>query len=145
MGKQGIPAFLLDTQLDDKWDLLEARFGLKGFAIAIKLLQRIYGGEGYYCRWDEDISLVFAKNVGADASLVSNIVDFMVRRGLFDSDKFNNLGILTSTTIQKHYLHTKRRATEVVLEGSFLCTNFSKDCYKNIKIVYKNEKNVHRN
>ena len=49
MTNSGIPYFPLNCQLDEKWELIEAEYGLTGFAVAVKLLQRIYGEHGYYC------------------------------------------------------------------------------------------------
>ena len=46
---EGIPYFPLDVYVDDKIRLIEAEFGLKGFAVIVKLYQKIYGGFGYYC------------------------------------------------------------------------------------------------
>ncbi|MBQ4336486.1 MAG: NAD-binding protein, partial [Lentisphaeria bacterium] len=39
--KKGLDWFPLDTRLDDKFELIEAEFGAAGFAVVIKLLQRI--------------------------------------------------------------------------------------------------------
>ena len=36
----GINYFPLNVHLDDKFELIEAEFGLKGFAIVVKLFQR---------------------------------------------------------------------------------------------------------
>ena len=43
--KSGIDYFPLDVTLNDKFELIEAEFGLIGFAVVIKLLQKIYGSE----------------------------------------------------------------------------------------------------
>lgn len=143
---KGIPFFLLSTNSSDPIvELLEARFGIKGFAIYVKLLQRIYGDEGYYCLWDSEISDVFASKNGVNATLVSSVVDFLVKRGLFDSDKFDSLGILTSAAIQNHFAKTNSRKKEVRMLENFLCANFQRNVYKNLKIVDKNGKNVYRN
>ena len=37
--KDGIPYFPLDCELDSKFELIEAEFGLQGFAVVVKLLQ----------------------------------------------------------------------------------------------------------
>ena len=42
----GINYFPLNVHLDDKFELIEAEFGLKGFAIVVKLFQKIYGQQG---------------------------------------------------------------------------------------------------
>lgn len=52
MAKEGIEYFPLNCRLDEKFELIEAEFGLKGFAVIVKLLQRIYGEHGYYCEWE---------------------------------------------------------------------------------------------
>ena len=143
MKVKGLPYIMLSTKSDDPtMDLLEARFGIKGFAVMVKLLCRIYGEEGYYCLWDKEINEVFASKIKVNASLVSDVVDFLVRRGFFDLERFENAGILTSTSIQSHYIETNSRKKEVKMVESFLCANFQKNVYKNLKIVDKNGKNV---
>ena len=37
MAKEGLDGFFLNCQLDEKFELIEAEFGLKGFAILILL------------------------------------------------------------------------------------------------------------
>ena len=145
MAKFSMAAFLLDTHLDEKWQIIEARYGLKGFAIIVKLLQRIYGGNGYYCEWSEFISELFANNLKVSASFVNEIVRDALSLGLFDLDKFNSLRVLTSRPIQKNFLETHKRKICVEMESCFLCDNFDISVYKNLKIVYRNQKNVYKN
>lgn len=67
MGRQnkvGLDYFELDCHMDEKVELIEAEFGLKGFAIIVKLYQSIYSGFGYYCEWTPDISLLWARRLG---------------------------------------------------------------------------------
>lgn len=66
--KVGLDYFELDCHMDDKIKLIEAEFGLKGFAIIIKLFQSIYSGSGYYCEWSPDISLLWAMQLGISPS-----------------------------------------------------------------------------
>ena len=47
--KEGIDYFSLDCYMDDKVKMIQAEFGLKGFAIIVKLWQIIYREHGYYC------------------------------------------------------------------------------------------------
>ena len=50
--KEGLDYFDLSCQMDDKIKLIQAEFGLKGFAVVVKLYQKIYGGHGMkmsYC------------------------------------------------------------------------------------------------
>ena len=52
----GISFFPLDVHMDDGIALIEAEFGLTGFAVIVKLYQKIYGGLGYYCEWTNDVA-----------------------------------------------------------------------------------------
>ena len=58
--KVGLDYFELDCHMDEKVRLVQAEYGLKGFAVFVKLLQEIYGGYGYYCEWTQDRELLFA-------------------------------------------------------------------------------------
>lgn len=118
--KSGIDYFPLDVSMDDSMKLVEAQFGLKGFAIVVKLWQKIYGGEGYYCEWTEEIALLFKKEVALDGNVVSDIVDASIRRGIFDKDKFDKYGILTSKGIQKRYFEAVNRRKEIKVKKQYL-------------------------
>ena len=65
--KVGLDYFELDCLLNDKIRLIQAEFGLKGFAVIVKLYQKIYGGNGYYCEWNEDILLLFLVENGLNS------------------------------------------------------------------------------
>ena len=71
MSNSGLAYFPLDVHLDSKFELIEAEFGLKGFGIVVKLLQKIYGGEGYYLEWTNEVGLLFSRHVGEGYELVS--------------------------------------------------------------------------
>jgi hypothetical protein len=51
--KQGLEYFPLDVTMDDKVQLIEAKHGIIGFGILIKMYQKIYS-EGYYYSWEEE-------------------------------------------------------------------------------------------
>lgn len=130
MALKGIPYFPLSCTLDDKFELIEAEFGLTGFAIVVKLFQRIYGGEGYYCEWNSEVALLFGKQSMAGGNVVSEIVNRCVERGLFNQDKFDSYGILTSRGIQERYFEAvkRRKGVEVYLEYLLLdVCNFRED------------------
>ena len=55
--KVGLDYFELDCQMEEKVRLIQAEYGLKGFAVFVKLLQKIYGERGYYCEWTQDSDL----------------------------------------------------------------------------------------
>ena len=86
--KEGIDYFSLDCQFNDKVKLIQAEFGPVGIGILIKLWQKIYGEKGYYTAWDNDVALVFAQDCKAGANVVKEVVSACLRRGIFDTDKF---------------------------------------------------------
>ena len=70
--KDGIPYFPFGLELDSKFELIEAEFGLQGFAVVVKnSCSAIYGGEGYYCEWTKEVALLFAKRNSTGGNAVS--------------------------------------------------------------------------
>lgn len=135
--KSGLDFFPLDVHLDEKFELIEAEFGLTGFSVVVKLFQRIYGGEGYYCEWKKEVALLFARQVGLGGSVVSEILAAAIERGIFDKSLFEKYGILTSSGIQKRYFEAvvRRKQVDVKSEFLLLCTA---DLPKNVCISGKN-------
>ena len=92
--------------------LIEARYGMKGIAIAMKLLCKIYKENGYYLLWGEEQCALFTNKVGKDAceEEMQGIVDILVEKGFFDKQSYEKQHVLTSIEIQKVWLEaTKRR------------------------------------
>lgn len=120
--KQGVDYFPLDTVLDAKFELIEADFGIKGFGVIVKLLQKIYAEQGYYVELDKDVILVVAHKWGVNANLVSDIVARAISVGIFDRTMFKKYKILTSVGIQKRYLKmtSKRVSSNIRSEYSLL-------------------------
>lgn len=140
MADEGVKYFPLYCTLDEKFELIEAEFGLKGFAIVVKLFQRVYREHGYYCEWNNDIALIFAKqcgfsNVGEIGTLgcaekssqsgnPKNLIDLVVaasvRRGIFDEQLFSKYSILTSRGIQRNFLNIVRNRKKVEIKKEYL-------------------------
>lgn len=123
--KEGITYFPLDCHLDEKFDLIEAEYGLKAFSVVVKLFMRIYGGHGYYCEWNEDIALLFARqqclsSSDAGNNLIADIVAASIRRGIFSKELYEKYGILTSRGIQKRYLDIVYKRKLVKMERAYL-------------------------
>lgn len=133
----GINYFPLNVHLDDKFELIEAEFGLKGFAIVVKLFQKIYGQQGYYCEWTEDVALLFGKNVGLGGDAVSEIVRAAIKRGIFDSELYDKYQILTSRGIQERYFKAVSRRKEVEVRKEYLLIKVDQ-IYKNVRILNEN-------
>jgi DnaD/phage-associated family protein len=121
--KQGVDYFPLDVHMDDKIKFVEIKFKLEGFAIVVKLMQRIYAN-GFWCRWSEDELLLFSDEIKADPLVVDGVAIECIKRGVFDGDLFNKYGILTSKGIQKRYKEIVRRRKDVeVIEEYLLIDN----------------------
>lgn len=145
--KIGVDYFPLDVHIDDKLKLIEAEFGLTGFAIVVKLWQRIYS-LGYYCEWNNEVALLFAKSNNVSGNVVSEILEASIRRGIFDKGLYEKYGVLSSRGIQKRYLLITKRRSKVELFDEYLLISVPQDA-KNVYIysidVYNNPKNVNRN
>lgn len=135
--KSGIDYFPLDVNMDEKVELIEAEFGLTGFAILVKLLQRIYGGEGWYVEWTNEVALLFAKRVGAGGSVVSEIVEALIKRGIFDKTLYDKYHILTSAGIQRRYFEAVSRRKNVKVKAEYLLVNVT-DFLSNVDILSEN-------
>lgn len=160
--KVGLDYFELDCHMDEKIELIEAEFGLKGFAVIVKLYQSIYSGFGYYCEWTPEISVLWACRLGCTRSvdcrnvgsvceecalpgfpnnLINEIVAASIRRNIFSGELFNKYRILTSSGIQKRYLNAVSRRERVELKKEYLLISVGKN-HQNVVI---NSVNADRN
>lgn len=119
----GIPYVPLDCQLDEKFDYIEAEFGLIGFAVVVKLFQRIYGGHGYYCEWNDRVALLFAHRIGVGGDVVREVVSAAIREGIFDAAMLKNFGVLTSHGIQKRFAEVAKRRKEIFDKPEYVLLN----------------------
>ena len=121
--KVGLDYFELDCHMDDKVRLIQAEYGLKGFAVFVKLLQEIYVGNGYYCEWTQDRELLFASENGLNSGslqLLKDIVSACIRRNIFSERLYKEYGILTSSGVQKQYLKATVKREVVNLKKEYL-------------------------
>lgn len=159
MKSRSMSAFLLPTidsyhkyfsdEVCDSLELIEADYGLKGFAVVIKLWQKIQGGnEGYYCLWNDRVGTLFAKKIGAGKGLVFDIVNRMVKEGIFDKGLFERYGILTSEWLQQNWLAYMKRRADAKIEDDYLlvrCAQKSENASENAEIADKNEETADKN
>lgn len=120
MQSAGIPYFPLDVGLDNKLKLIVAEFGLTGLGVVVRLFQTIYGGEGYFIEWNDEVALSFAADGRLGCRVVSEIVRAAIRRGIFDKALYEEYHILTSRGIQKRYLEAVKRRKKVEVEKAYL-------------------------
>ena len=96
-------------------EVIEAKYGIKGPAIVLKLLCKIYK-ERYYILWDEEQCLIFAYKVEREVQTgeVQEIIVILFIKGILDRSSCQENGILTSENIQKVWMEaTKRRKKEL--------------------------------
>lgn len=122
--KTGIDYFPFDVDFfeDDKIQLIESEFGMKGGYIAVRLLCKIYK-EGYFYKWGADECLLFTRSLGIEGvpkTLVDEIITGLVRRCFFDKKCFDRFGILTSKGIQSRYFEATKRYKQVTAIKEYL-------------------------
>lgn len=153
MAKEGIPSFLLDCRTNDNISEIEAEYGVKGFAVVVRLWQKIYAEKGYYCEWIERSPLLFLSNwfggnSGVTVSLINEIVNRCLKNGIFDAGMYENYSILTSARIQEQYFGAVKRREEILVQKEYLLISVGKIkgiAYKNDISVCGNQENVCRN
>lgn len=121
--KTGLDYFELDCHMDSSIRLIQAEFGLKGFAVFVKLLQEIYGEHGYYCEWTQDKELLFASENGlssGSSGLLCEILSACIRRDIFSEELFMKYGILTSSGVQKQYLKATVKREVISMKKEYL-------------------------
>ena len=144
MAKSGIDFFPLDVNLDAKFELIEAEYGLTGFGVIVHLLQEIYGKAGYYIEWTEEVALLFSRKVGTGGSVVSEIVEAAIRRGMFDKEIYDKYRVLTSRGIQKRYFEAVSRRKVLEVDYNILLVNVAQICInadiqaRNVNILSEN-------
>lgn len=146
--KEGIDYFPIDCQFSDEVKLIQAEFGLIGLGILIKLWQKIYGGKGFYTKWDDDVALVFASECGVGVSVVKEVVSACLRRGIFNRQKHDQYKVLTSEGIQERYAEATERRTSQKIDGRYLLVDIPKNwiCVDNNSInVDNNSENENDN
>lgn len=135
--KIGLDYFPLDVDIDqdDKVALIEAQHGLKGFAIVIKLLMKIYKNS-YFYEWTKKEQLLFSKRVNVDINDINVVINDCIEWGLFDSELYKNYKILTSSGIQRRFLEAVGRRQKVKIDKNYLLLDDETvNVYKNLVIV----------
>ncbi len=153
VAKIGMDSFLLDCRTNDNISEIEAEYGVKGFAVVVRLWQKIYAEKGYYCEWVERSPLLFLTNwfggnSGVTTGLITDIVARCLDNGIFDAKMYEDYSILTSARIQKQYFDVVKRREEIFVKKEYLLISVGKIkgiVYQNDNSVSRKSKNVNRN
>ena len=120
---RGIEYYPLDVDFmnDIKIRKIMKSCGPNSIAIIILLLGNIYGDEGYFMKWDEDVCFLVADAVGAKEVYVKEVLKKCLQVDLFSSELFEKYKIITSKGIQKRFFEiTKRRKRENLINDYLL-------------------------
>jgi len=130
--KKGLDYFPLDVHMDDSVELLQVDYGLEGFAVLIKLYQRIYNNSYYISVTERDKKLL-SRHINIDIALLDNVIKSAIEYKIFNQKMFKKYQILTSLGVQKRYLFAceRRKSIEFIKEYLLLEIN-----------VYINNENV---
>lgn len=131
--KQGLDYFPMDVTTDDKFELIEAKHGLVGFGIIIKLFQQIYK-EGYYLKWNEEIALIFKKKINVDINLLNAVINDIIEYNILSKSCFNKYKILTSAGIQKRYFAACERRTGIEIIKKYIIVDINSINVNNNKV-----------
>lgn len=112
----GIPYFPYPSANDDRLDYLESEFRLKGLAIYLKLLQKVYGHNGYYYAISNRSISILRKafDLKPTDTMISDIIDFCVNEDIWSKEMWETYHIITSEEIQKEYLNATRKRKNVI-------------------------------
>ena len=94
--------FDIDFFEDNKIRILKARYKSDGVLIYLFLLCEIYR-EGYYIKVDDDFEYIISDELGIDQNKVKQVLNFLLKRSLFDNTLFSLDKVLTSAGIQRRF------------------------------------------
>ncbi|MDU4045478.1 MAG: DUF4373 domain-containing protein [Peptoniphilus harei] len=120
---RGIEYYPLDVDFlnDLKIKKIMKSCGPNSIAIIILLLGNIYGDEGYFMKWDEDVCFLVADEVGAKEVYVKEVLKKCLQVDLFSNELFEKYKIITSKGIQKRFFEiTKRRKRDNLIDDYLL-------------------------
>ena len=128
---------------ENAMEVIEAKYGIKGSAIVLKLLCKIYK-EGYFIRWDEEQCLIFANKAGREvqATEVQGIIEILFIKGIMDKNSYLENGILTSENIQKVWMEATKRRKRELSELPYLMVKTEKDTGNVVHDVAVDAKNA---
>ena len=126
--KQGLDYFSHDVDLsnDEKIQLIESEYNLTGYAIIVKLFERIYRNS-YFIKCDEKFIKLFSKNNNIEINVCKNIINACIYEDIFNEKLYKNYNILTSSGIQTRYFEVVKRRKKVEIIEEFLLIDINVD------------------
>lgn len=143
--KQGLDYFPLDTDFlqDIKVRRLIRACGSSAIPMLIGLLVNIYRGDGYYLRWDSDMTFLISDEVGISEGAAQEFINKAVQVGFFDKKLYEEKSILTSAGIQRRFFEITERRKSVFYDDTLLLIDVNE--YTNLVNVNNNSININNN
>jgi hypothetical protein len=135
--KQGLDYFSHDinSNSDPKIEYIETVYGLTGYAIYFKLLEKIYSN-GYWLKWTDRDEIFMVKRYQMDLSVFKSLMTDFFNEGLFDRQLYEKYQILTSQSIQNRYFSAIERRKKVYINKIYLLSE--PEIPNKVVIVYIN-------
>jgi hypothetical protein len=144
--KEGLSYFPLDVDIYDNAKMRRFRneFAAQdrhaAFGIFVLLLGKIYGGKGYYIKWDEDEKIAFSEHLNITIDVCNNVVNACINKGLFHQKKYEEYGILTSAEIQKRFIGAVTRRKCIHVDDNYLIDDSNNSIIASINRVNEGRK-----
>lgn len=123
--RKGIDYYPLDVNFlsDLKVRKIIQACGPNSIAIIMLLLGTIYGDEGYFMRWDEDVCFLITEAFGVKQMYVEETLKKCLQVGFFEKNLFDRYHILTSRGIQKRFFEITKRRKNFHVDQRYLLVN----------------------
>jgi hypothetical protein len=105
--------------MDDEIKLIDAKFGVAGFGVLVKVWQIIYD-HGYYALWTERELLLYKSRINADINFINDVINECLQWGIFSKEMYNKFSVLTSKGIQKRFFEATCRRQTVAITSEVL-------------------------
>lgn len=114
--KKGLEYFPLDSNFfsNRKTQRLIHRFGCNGVCIYLSILCDIYGENGYYIPFGENLCFDTSFTLKQDEQLVREVLDFCVAIHLFDENLLKQKQVLSSIGIQMRFNEISKRSPHFI-------------------------------
>ena len=119
--KKGLDYFSHDCNHDNELKYIEV-LHKNGYKVFFKLLEHIYGVEGYYCKADKKNIAIFVSDKLKDVDIeeVNAIINDCLSEHLFDKCLHKKYEILTSASIQRRFFEAIKRRSELELINEYI-------------------------
>lgn len=110
--KKGLSYFPFDVDFFSgrKIKVLRSKIGNDGVLLYLYILCEIYKDEGYFLKLDEDLEEFICSELEITSEKFKAILEFTLKKGIFDKHLFEQNRVLTSANIQEVYQKAKENA-----------------------------------